>query len=263
MFRALNIAATGMDAQSLAIDVAANNLANVNTVGFKRSRADFQDLLYQTLRAPGASSAQGTETPTGLQVGLGTRPVATQRMYSVGDLRQTGNPLDLAIEGEGFFQVAKPDGLPAYTRAGAFKLNGQGQIVTSDGFPLNPPVSVPPNAVHVNVGSDGVVSVKTREDAEEVQVGQIDLVRFANPAGLEALGRNLFAATAASGAAQSGPPGDPSLGLGSLAQGTLESSNVKVVDEMVELIVNQRAYEMNSRVIGTVDQMLRLVTSQR
>jgi len=252
--RALWTAATGMQAQQLTLDVISNNLANVQTAGFKRSRVDFQDLVYEMLQAPGAASAQGQEIPAGFQVGHGSRAVATQRLFIKGDLQQTGNPLDLAIEGDGFFQVQQPTGDIAYTRAGAFKKDSQGRLVTSDGFTLDPEITLPQNATSVTVGVDGTVSVTIAGQQQPQTVGQIQLARFTNPAGLESLGRNLFTPTQSSGDATQGTPGQD--GLGTLIQGFVESSNVNVVEEMVGLIVTQRAYEINSRAIRTADDMM-------
>jgi len=252
--RALWTAATGMQAQQLTLDVVSNNLANVQTAGFKRSRVDFQDLVYEILQAPGAASAQGQEIPSGFQVGHGSRAVATQRLFIKGDLQQTGNTLDLAIEGDGFFQIQQPSGETAYTRAGAFKKDSQGRMVTSDGFTLNPEITLPQNATSVTVGVDGTVSVTIAGQQQPQQVGTIQLARFTNPAGLQSLGRNLFIPTQASGDATQGTPGQD--GLGTLIQGFVESSNVNVVEEMVGLIVTQRAYEINSRAIRTADEMM-------
>jgi len=252
--RALWTAATGMQAQQLTRDVVANNLANVQTAGFKRSRVDFQDLVYETLQAPGATSAQGQEVPSGFQVGHGSRAVATQRLFIKGDLQQTGNPLDLAIEGEGFFQIQQPSGETAYSRAGAFKKDSQGRVVTSDGFPVEPEITIPANALSVAVGVDGTVSVILPGQQQPQQVGTIQLVRFINPAGLQGQGRNLFIATQASGDATPGTPGQD--GLGTLLQGFVEGANVNVVEEMVGLITSQRAYEINSRAIRTADEMM-------
>jgi len=252
--RALWTAASGMQAQQLTLDVVANNLANVQTAGFKRSRVDFQDLVYETLQAPGASSAQGQEIPSGFQVGHGSRAVATQRLFIKGDLQQTGNSLDLAIEGDGFFQVALPSGDTGYTRAGTFKKNSQGQLVTSDGFSLQPQITIPQNATNVVIGVDGIVSVTVAGQAQPQQVGTIELVRFINPAGQQSQGRNIFLPTQASGDAITGTPGRD--GLGTLIQGFVEGSNVNVVEEMVGLITSQRAYEINSRAIRTADEMM-------
>jgi len=252
--RALWTAATGMQAQQMTLDVVANNLANVQTAGFKRSRVDFQDLVYETLQAPGAASAQGQEIPSGFQVGHGSRAVATQRLFIKGDLQQTGNIFDMAIEGEGFFQITQPSGDTAYTRAGTFKKDSQGRLVTSEGFPLEPSITIPQNALSVTVGVDGTVSVTLPGQAQPQQAGQIQLVRFINPGGLQSQGRNLFLPTAASGDATPGTPGQD--GLGTLLQGFVESSNVNVVEEMIGLITSQRAYEINSRAIKTADEMM-------
>jgi flagellar basal-body rod protein FlgG len=255
MIRALYTAATGMEAQQLNIDVIANNLANVSTSGFKKSRADFQDLLYQTLKEPGAQATGTTQIPTGIQVGLGVRPAAVSRIHLQGDFNQTGSPLDVAIEGAGVFQVTLPDGNTAYTRAGAFKLDSTGSVVTADGDPLSPQITIPDGAESITIGNDGTVSVTLAGQTAPTQVGQIQTVRFANPAGLRAEGRNLFTETDTSGTPQLGTPGQD--GLGSLAQGFLESSNVSVVEELVAMITGQRAYEINSRAISAADEMLR------
>ena len=255
MIRAMSTAATGMEAQQQRIDVTANNLANVNTAGFKKSRADFQDLLYQTVKAPGTSSAQGVALPTGLQIGQGVRTAAAQKMFSGGDLVQTGNPLDIAIEGNGFFQVTMPDGAQAFTRAGNFTVDAQGQIVTVDGYALEPAVTIPPDATNVTVGADGTVSVTQAGTDVATEVGQIQLANFVNPSGLMSAGRNFFRASGSSGDPQVAPPGVQ--GTGTLGQGTLEMSNVKVVEEMINLISTQRAYEVNSKVISASDEMLR------
>ena len=255
MIRALYTAATGMEAQQLNIDVIANNLANVSTSGFKKSRADFQDLLYQTLKEPGVSATGTTQVPTGIQVGLGVRPAAVERIHLQGDFNQTTNPLDVAIEGDGLFQVTLPDGNPAYTRAGAFKLDSTGSVVTSEGDPITPQITIPQGAESINIGNDGTVSVTLAGQSAPTQVGQIQTVRFANPAGLRAEGRNLFRETDTSGTPQLGTPGQD--GLGQLSQGFLESSNVSVVEELVAMITGQRAYEINSRAITAADEMLR------
>lgn len=252
--RALWTASTGMHAQQVTLDVISNNLANVQTAGFKRSRVDFQDLVYEILQAPGATSAQGQEVPSGFQVGHGSRAVATQRLFIKGDLQQTGNSLDLAIEGDGFFQVELPSGDIGYTRAGAFKKNSQGQMVTSDGFAVQPQITIPQSATSVTIGVDGTVSVVQAGQAQPQTVGTIELVRFINPAGLESQGRNLFLPTQASGDATPGTPGRD--GIGTLLQGFVEGSNVNVVEEMVGMIVTQRAYEINSRAIRTADEMM-------
>ncbi len=256
MMRSLWSAATGMTAQQTNIDVIANNLANVNTVGFKASRADFQDLVYQTFSEPGAAATEGTQMPTGVQVGLGTRSAAIQRIYTPGALRQSGNSLDLAIEGDGFFQITLPDGRTAYSRDGALKLDGQGRLVNSNGNPLNPEVTIPPDATSVNIGADGTVSVTIAGQNEAQQLGQVTLAKFLNPAGLSSMGRNLFLPTAASGDPVTGTPGTE--GIGTLAQGFTELSNVSVVEEMVNMIVAQRAYEVNSKCIQVSDEMLQM-----
>lgn len=261
MIRALFTAATGMQSQQLNVDVIAHNLANVNTTGFKRSRADFQDLLYQTLRQPGASSSSQTEIPTGIQLGLGSRTAAVQRLFLQGDFQLTQNQLDVAIDGDGFFQILQPNGQVAYTRAGAFKLDSQGRIVSSDGLPLEPEITIPNDATGITIGSDGIVSVIQPGNVTPQQVGQIRVVNFANPAGLSGLGRSLFQNTTASGEPIEGVPGTD--GLGQLSQGFLEISNVSVVEEMVNLITGQRAYEINSRAIQAADEMLQTSTNLR
>lgn len=255
MIRALYTAATGMQAQQLSIDVIANNLANVNTAGFKKSRADFQDLLYQTMRAPGAPSTTNTQSPTGIQIGLGARPAAVQRVHVQGDYNQTGNELDVAIEGTGFFQVTLPDGTAAFTRAGAFKLDNQSRLVNSEGMPIEPTINIPDGAIDVTIGQDGVVSAILPGQSTSTQIGQIQTVRFANAAGLRALGKNLLQETETSGPPQPGTPGQEN--RGTLLQGFLENSNVSVVEELVGLITSQRAYEVTSKAIQTADEMLR------
>lgn len=252
--RALWTAATGMHAQQLTLDVIANNLANVQTAGFKRSRVDFQDLVYETVQVPGASSAQGREIPSGFQVGHGSRAVSTQRLFTKGNLQQTGNPLDLAIEGDGFFQVIQASGEVAYTRAGTFKKDSQGRMVSTEGFALQPEITIPQDALSVTVGVDGTISVTQPGVLQPQEVGTIELVRFINPAGMQSLGRNLFIPTQASGDPIPGNPGRD--GLGTLLQGFVEMSNVNVVEEMVSLIISQRAYEINSRAIRTADEMM-------
>jgi len=261
MIRSLWTAATGMAAQQLNIDVISNNLANVNTAGFKKSRVDFQDLLYQTLRPAGTTEAQGSMVPTGIQVGLGTRAAAVQRVFSQGDFQQTENPLDLVIEGDGFFQVLMPNGETAYTRDGTFKLDAQGRIVTSDGNPLDPEITIPAEATSISVGSDGTVSVTLPGQTAPQEIGQIQIAKFANPAGLSSLGRNLLAQSAASGDPVIDTPGLN--GLGTLAHGFVEMSNVKVVEEMVNMIIAQRAYEVNSKAIQTADEMLNIANNLR
>ncbi|MFC1886502.1 flagellar basal-body rod protein FlgG [Thermodesulfobacteriota bacterium] len=259
MLRTLSIAASGMQAQALNIDVISNNLANVNTSGFKRSRADFQDLLYQTLRPAGVASAAGSQVPTGLQLGHGTRPVATQKIFLQGDYQHTQNELDLAIEGDGFFQILQPNGEVAYTRAGAFKLDSEGRVVTSDGFLMEPEITVPSDSITISIGTDGTVSVIRAGDLEPSEIGTIQLVRFINPAGLTSMGRNLYGSTSVSGDAATGTGGED--GYGTIAQGYLEMSNVSVVDEMVNMITAQRAYEINSKSIQSADEMLQMANN--
>lgn len=261
MFRALTTAATGMEAQQTRIDVVANNLANVNTNGFKKSRAEFNDLLYQTVRAPGALEGEGINSPTGLQVGLGSRAVSTERMHSTGELKQTNNPLDVAIDGDGFLQVTQQNGLPAYTRGGNLRMSADGQIVTAEGLALDPPITVPADATQLTIGADGTVSAIIAGQQQPAELGRLQLASFTNPAGLSALGHNLLVPTGSSGVAVVGKPGEQ--GRGTLMQGTLEMSNVKVVEEMIELIAGQRAYDVNSKVIQAADEMLRTTTQLR
>lgn len=258
MIRSLWVAKTGLEAQQTNVDVISNNLANVSTNGFKRQRPVFEDLLYQTLRQPGAQSTQQTQVPSGLQLGTGVRPVATARIFTTGNLQNTGNPLDLAVNGNGFFQVTLPDGSVSYTRDGSFQLDNQGQVVTANGYPLQPTITIPPNSLGITVGSDGTVSVLAAGATAPTQVGQIQLANFINPAGLQARGENLFLETAASGTAQTNAPGTN--GLGALNQGFVETSNVNVTEELVNLITAQRAFEINSRSIQTSDQMLQRLT---
>ncbi len=259
MDRSLFIAATGMEAQRINIDVISNNLANVNTGGFKKSRADFQELMYQGLKTAGAVSANGTEVPTGIQIGLGVKPAAIQKIFLQGDFISTGNNLDMVIEGNGFFQVSTPEGDVAYTRAGAFKLDSQGNIVNSDGYALEPAVTIPVNAQEITISPDGTVSVLQAGNNTPVEAGQIEIAQFVNPAGLRAIGKNLYLISGASGDAMTGNPG--SEGLGTINQGFLELSNVNVVEEMVNMIVSQRAYELNSKAIQTTDEMLQIANN--
>ena len=254
MIRSLWISKTGLDAQQTKMDVIANNLANVSTSGFKRSRAVFEDLLYQTMRQPGAASSQQTQLPTGLQIGTGVRPVATERIFTQGNIQQTGNNKDVAIQGDGFFQVLMPDGVTAYTRDGSFHLDAQGQLVTSSGYPVQPAVTIPADAQSISIGRDGVISITQPGSAQAVQVGALLLANFANPAGLESKGENLYLETGASGNPNTGAPG--SNGIGTVVQGYTETSNVNVVEELVSMIQTQRAYEINSKAITTSDQML-------
>lgn len=255
MIRALYIAATGMEAQQLNIDIISNNLANVNTSGFKRSRGDFQDLLYQTLKLPGAPSGAGNQVPSGIQMGSGVRPASVERVFTQGDFQNTQNALDLAIEGDGFFQVLLPDGTIAYTRSGAFKQDSTGRIVTSDGYPIEPAITIPADAINISVNPDGTVSVLQADNTVPTEIGNIQLARFTNPSGLRSAGRNLYVASGASGEAVTGIPGES--GLGTIAQGFLEASNVNIAEELVNLIISQRAYEINSKAIQTADEMLR------
>lgn len=254
MNQALWIAKTGLDAQQTRMASISNNLANVNTNGFKKDRAVFEDLIYQTVRQPGAQSSQDTQLPSGLQIGTGVRTVATEKMHTQGNVVQTGNDLDVAVEGRGFFQVLTPDGSMAYSRDGAFQINSDGQLVTSSGYEIQPGIVVPENAQTVTVSSDGIVTATVPGNAAPMQVGDLQLADFVNPAGLQSVGKNLYVETAASGAPQTGTPGLN--GLGTLIQGALESSNVNTVEELVNMIETQRAYEINSKAISTADQML-------
>lgn len=254
MIRSLWTAKTGLDAQQTQMDVITNNLANVSTTGFKRSRAVFEDLLYQTVRQPGAQSSQQTQLPSGLQIGVGVRPVATERIFTQGNLQQTGNNKDVAINGQGFFQVLMPDGTTGYTRDGSFQVDSQGQMVTSSGFVIQPAITIPSNAQSITVARDGTVSVTQPGSTAPVQVGSMQLATFINPAGLSALGENLFVETASSGNPGTNAPGTNGAGL--LVQSFVETSNVNVAEELVSMIQTQRAYEINSKAITTSDQML-------
>ena len=258
MIRSLWISKTGMDAQQTQMDVISNNLANVSTAGFKRSRAVFEDLLYQTLRQPGAQSSQQTQLPSGLQLGTGVRPVATERIFTQGNLQQTSNDKDVAIQGAGFLQVLLPDGTTAYTRDGTLQMDNQGQLVTSSGFVIQPAITIPAGAQSLTVGRDGTVSVTLQGTATPTQVGALQLATFINPAGLESKGENLYVETGASGTASTNTPGTNGAGL--LTQGYVETSNVNVVEELVNMIQTQRAYEINSKAISTSDQMLARLT---
>ncbi len=259
--RSLWTAAVGMSSQALNMDVIANNLANVNTTGFKRSRADFQDLFYQNLRIAGAASSTGTEIPTSNQIGLGAKVSAVDKLFAQGDYKQTGNELDLAIDGRGFFQITTPDGEIAYTRAGAFKLDGSGNIVNSDGYLLQPQITVPENASQLTVGLDGTITVMNAGETAPSEIGNIETARFANPAGLTAIGKNLFLESETSGNPTTGTPGED--GLGTISQGFLEMSNVSIVEEMVQMILAQRAYEINGKAIQTADEMLQMANNIR
>jgi len=259
MIRSLWTSATGMQAQALNLDVISNNLANVNTSGFKKSRAEFQDLLYETIKPAGTPSSQDTQVPTGIQLGHGTRPSTVLKIFSQGNMENTQNELDLAIEGDGFFQISLPNGETAYTRDGAFKLDSDGRIVNSDGFAMEPEISIPSDALSISVGLDGTVSVLQAGESIPSEIGTIELARFVNPAGLISMGKNLFITSEASGDEMTGTAGED--GLGTLAQGFLEMSNVSVVDEMVNMITAQRAYESNSKAIQAADDMLQLANN--
>jgi len=258
MIRSLWIAKTGMEAQQTQMDVVSNNLANVSTNGFKKSRAVFEDLLYQNIRQPGAQSSQQTQLPSGMQMGTGVRPVSIERIHTQGNPQATGNDKDLMVNGNGFFQVLLPDGTTAYTRDGSFQLDSNGQMVTSSGYTLQPAITIPPNTLTTTIGADGTVSVTQAGSSTPIQLGTIQLANFINPAGLQARGENLFLETAASGPPQLDTPGVN--GLGPLNQGFVETSNVSVTEELVNLITAQRAFEINSRAIETSDQMLQKLT---
>lgn len=262
MIKSLTTAATGMKAQQSNMDVVANNIANTSTTGFKKSRAEFEDLMYQTLREPGAATGQGAVSPTGAQVGLGVKTSAVFKEFDQGATKVTTNPLDLEIQGAGFFPMQTPDGQIAYTRDGSFKKGPDGRLLDKNGNILQPEISIPPNATGIEVSGDGQVSIITGDNPSQPQViGQITLVSFVNPAGLKNIGRNLFSPSGASGLPQQGNPGQN--GLGGLAQGQLETSNVNIVDEMVNMITAQRAYETNSKVIQASDQMLQQINNLR
>jgi flagellar basal-body rod protein FlgG len=254
MIRSLWISKTGMEAQQTQLDTISHNLANVSTNGYKKAHAVFEDLIYQNLRQAGANSSEQTQLPTGLQLGLGTRAVATSRNYSQGNLQQTTNNLDIAIKGNGFFQIQLPDGTTGYTRDGSFQVDSNGQLVTNNGYVVQPGITIPAQAQSVTIGNDGTVSVTLPGQATAQTIGQLQIASFVNPAGLDPKGQNMFAETTASGTANSGAPG--ANGLGSLQQGFVETSNVNVVEELVAMIQTQRAYEMNSKAIQTSDQML-------
>ncbi|MDH5435361.1 MAG: flagellar basal-body rod protein FlgG [Gammaproteobacteria bacterium] len=259
MERALWIGKTGLDAQQNRLAIISNNLANVNTIGFKRDRAVFEDLLYQNLRQVGGSTSQSTELPTGKRLGTGVRIVATEKLHTQGNVIQTENQLDMAINGRGYFQILLPDGSTSYSRDGSFQMNSQGQIVTSSGYELQPAITVPTDAISVSIGSDGTFSSLTQGNPTPITLGNLQLADFVNPAGLQSIGENLYLETSSSGTATAGTPGQT--GLGALIQGSLESSNVNVVEELVNMIETQRAYEMNSKVISTADGMLRYVSN--
>lgn len=259
MNKAMWIAMTGLEAQQTRLSVISNNLANVNTTGFKRDRAVFEDLLYQTIRQPGAQSSQDTQLPSGMMLGTGVRTVATEKLHTQGNIVQTNNSLDVAIQGRGFLQVLMPDGSIAYSRDGAFQKDSSGQMVTSSGYLVEPAITIPDDAQSITIGSDGIVSVQLQGQAAPSQVGTLQLADFINPTGLQPIGQNLFLETASSGSPSTGNPGLN--GLGTLVQGALETSNVNSVEELVNMIEAQRAYEMNSKAISTADRMLQYVTS--
>jgi flagellar basal-body rod protein FlgG len=257
---ALQVARTGLDAQSERMRVIANNLANVNTTGFQRDRAEFATLAYQMMTAPGSRSSAENQYAVGLNVGTGVRMTGTGRVTTAGTIQNSSNPLDLAIEGDGYFRIARPDGTTGYTRAGNFHLSNEGKLVTGDGMPVQPEIQIPDGAQSVTIGSDGTVSVTLQGQAEASEVGRIDIARFINPAGLQAIGNNLYIETASSGSAQTGTAGTE--GRGSIRQGALEGSNVNVVQELVDMIETQRAYEVNSKMISATDEMLRNANQQ-
>lgn len=259
MHKALWVGKTGLEAQDLALATISNNMANASTTGFKKERAVFEDLIYQVQRQPGAQSSQNTQLPSGLQLGTGVRTVGTQKQFTQGDLNMTEQPLDVAINGRGFFQVLMPDGNISYTRDGTFHIDNEGNIVTANGYLLEPNIQIPEQTTTVTIGTDGIVTAVSEGDTDPVELGNIDIVDFVNPAGLQAIGNNLYLETAASGQPAQGVPSLD--GFGSIIQGALETSNVTIVEEMVNMISTQRAYEMNSKAVSTADQMLGFITS--
>lgn len=260
--RALSIAASGMQAQQLNVDVISHNIANMNTTSYKRQRAEFQDMLYQNYERPGStSSASGAILPLGIQIGVGVRADAVGRMTEQGGIAASGNPYDMAIDGRGYFQVTLPSGQTGYTRAGNFAVNAEGQLVTADGYAIEPSVTVPQEATGIQITRDGIVEVTTANSPDPQQIGQLEIASFINPAGLEAIGDNMYLETPASGSPTTATPGSP--GLGTVMQGYLELSNVNAVEEISALIVAQRAYEMNARVITAADEMLQSTTQLR
>jgi len=261
MIRALWTAGTGMNAQQINLDIVANNIANVNTTGFKRSRASFQDLLYQTLRLQGAEIQGGYQVPTGIQIGHGTMLAAVQKIFSSGNFQKTENELDLAIEGNGFFQIILPTGETAYTRDGSFKMDANGKVVTSDGYPLQPSITVPQKTLNVSVEGDGSVSARVQGQSSLQKIGELELATFLNPSGLQAMGKNLFIETDASGSPVTGKSGEN--GIGTVLQGYLEMSNVNILEEMINMIIGQRAYEVNSKAIQSADEMLQMANNVR
>ena len=260
MFSSLWVAKTGLDAQQTRMDVISNNLANANTTGYKSARASFQDLVYQNLRQPGGQTTEQTQAPSGLMLGTGVRVAGSEKLFTQGNIEQTGNSLDLAIQGRGFLQVTMPDGTIAYTRDGSLHMDQNGQIVTANGYAVDPALSIPANAQSVTIGSDGTISVSLPGQAATQQIGTVQLADFINPAGLQPNGDNLYLETASSGSPQIGQPGLN--GLGTLAQGALESSNVNVVEQMVDMIETQRTYEMNSKAVSAADSMLQFLTNK-
>jgi len=260
MFRPLWVAKTGLDAQQTRMSVISNNLANANTTGFKRDRAKFEDLIYQNIRQVGAQSSQDTQLPSGLALGTGVRTVSTEKMHGQGNLIQTENSFDMAVQGKGMFQILHPDGSIVYTRDGSFSLSSDGEVVNASGYPLEPAITIPDNTLSVTIGTDGTVSALVAGSATPTQIGTVETADFINYGGLEAIGGNLFRESAASGAPTTGTPGVD--GLGTINQSMLESSNVNVVEEMVNMIETQRAYEMNSKAISTTDEMLSYVSNQ-
>ncbi|HOJ42755.1 MAG TPA: flagellar basal-body rod protein FlgG [Syntrophorhabdaceae bacterium] len=261
MIRALWTAGTGMNVQQVNLDIIANNIANVNTNGFKKSRADFQDLMYQTLRLQGIKTGEGNQVPTGIEIGHGAMLASVQKVFMQGDFQETQNELDLAIEGNGFLTVILPTGEKGYTRAGSLKRDSDGKIVTSDGYPLEPSITIPNNATSISIRPNGIVSAKIAGQSEPQQLGTIELTIFPNPSGLKAMGKSLYVETDASGSPITGKPGEN--GLGTLLQGFLEMSNVNVMQEMINLIVGQRAYEVNSKAIQAADEMLQMANNVR
>ncbi|UJJ57618.1 MULTISPECIES: flagellar basal-body rod protein FlgG [Rhodanobacter] len=260
MFSSLWVAKTGLDAQQTRMDVISNNLANANTTGYKSARASFQDLVYQNLRQPGGQTTEQTQAPSGLMLGTGVRVAGSEKLFTQGNIEQTGNSLDVAVQGRGFLQVTMPDGSIAYTRDGSLHMDQNGQIVTANGYAIDPAISVPANAQSITIGSDGTVSVSVPGQAATQQIGTVQLADFINPAGLQPNGDNLYLETASSGSPQIGQPGLN--GLGTLAQGALESSNVNVVEQMVNMIETQRTYEMNSKAVSAADSMLQFLTNK-
>ena len=260
MFSSLWVAKTGLDAQQTRMDVISNNLANANTTGYKSARALFQDLVYQNLRQPGGQTTEQTQAPSGLMLGTGVRVAGSEKLFTQGNIEQTGNSLDVAVQGRGFLQVTMPDGTIAYTRDGSLHMDQNGQIVTANGYAVDPAVSIPANAQSITIGSDGTISVSLPGQAATQQIGTVQLADFINPAGLQPNGDNLYLETASSGSPQIGQPGLN--GLGTLAQGALESSNVNVVEQMVDMIETQRTYEMNSKAVSAADSMLQFLTNK-